>query len=476
MLSLNTTMKSLICKGATKVRETLITDALQYLDSLARESSGDALLSTELGQAYLRIGNIQGGAFQGNTGDTEAAIASYRKALNLFEQVAQTNSSSLDIKAHLSETHKKLGLALRRAADKTANAHFQTAVTLNEELLAARPDDNAQKIQMAQAYVNLCRVLPKGLAAGESVETCQRALPLLQTVYLQTPSDKAVLSEMQTTENILGIQFGIMADGIDKETEAEKAKEFYRAAADHFQAAAQNAEKLALVEPSNAIYRRQVFGTRLNESTARLNSGESETALQIQQSILKNAENEAAADGENVQAQQDVASTLSQIGLTYTTRREFSSALIHFKKALSALDRLIAKDAANSELQQDYFNNYIYSGDALSGQRDYESAKKSYRDAFEFAQTAPKLKDSPFVRFAEGMMHEKIGTCLMIEAENAPPNGDRQRKYQAAREEFQKALIYWQDKESAPGKFGLSDELIATAQQKFADCEKKSAL
>jgi hypothetical protein len=74
------------------------------------------------------------------------------------------------------------------------------------------------------------------------------------------------------------------------------------------------------------------------------------------------------------------------------------------------------------------------------------------------------------------MMYEKIGSCLMNEAENAPPNRDQQRKYQAAREEFQKALINWQDKESAPGKFGLSDELIVTAQQKFADCEKKSAL
>ncbi len=274
---------------------------------------------------------------------------------------------------------------MRRAGDKEANAHFKTAVTLNEELLTARPNDNAQKIQSAQAYVNLCRVLPKGLAAGESVETCRRALPLLQAVY-------------------------------------------------------------------------------------------SDTALQIQQGILENAQKESAADGENAQARQDVASTLSQIGLTYTARKDFPSALTHFKKALRQLEQLIAKDAANSEIQQDYFNNYIYAGDAQGEQRDYESAVKTYRAAFEFAQNAPKLKDSPFVRFAEGMMHEKIGSCLMSEAENTPPNPERRRKFQTAREEFQKALLNWQDKESAPDKFGLSEELVATAQKKSAECEEKAAL
>lgn len=463
-------------QGATKVRETLITDALQYLDGLAQESGDDISLAVELGQAYLRIGNIQGGSYQGNTGNTAAAIESYRKALTLFENAAQTNSADVAIKAQLGEAHKKLGLALRKAGDKQANAHFQTAVALNEDLLAARPNDNAQKIQTAQAYVNLCRVLPKGLAAGESVETCRRALPLLQAVYMETPNEKAVLSEMQTTENILGIQFGMMADAVDKEAEAAKAKDYYRSAADYFRDSADIAEKLVAVEPANTIYRRMVFGTRLNESTARLNSGESETALQIQQKILENAQREAAADGENAQAQQDVASTFSQIGLTYTERKDFPAAYAHFKKAVALLEQLIGKDAANNEIQQDCFNNYVYAGDAQNGLQDYEAAKKTYREAFEFARRAPKLKDSPFFKFAEGMMHEKTGTSLMTEAAAAPPNAERKRKYQIAREEFQKALDSWQNEESAPDKFGLSEELLAATQKKSAECEEKAAL
>lgn len=459
-------------QGATKVRETLITDGLQYLDGLAQEAGGDATLSMELGQAYLRIGNLQGGAYQGNTGDTAAAIESYGKALALFENVRQVNPSAADVKTQLSEAHKKLGLALRKSGDKTANAHFQIAVALNEELLTANPNDNAQKIQTAQAYVNLCRVLPKGLAAGESVETCRRALPLLQAVYAETPADKAVLSEMQTTENILGIQFGMMADAVDKAAEAEKSEELYRNAADYFRDAAAIAEKLVAVEPANAIYRRQVFGTRLNESTARLNSGETRTALEIQQRLLENAEKEADDDDENAQAQQDVASTLMQIGLTHIERQEFSAAYPRFVRAATLLEKLIKKDAANNEIQQDCFNNYIYAGDAQNGQRDYEAARKTYRAALGFAQNAPKLKDSPFAVFAEGLMHEKIGDSLLAEAENAPAS-ERDRRYRNAREEFQKTLISWQAEDSAPEKFGLSDDAVAATQKKIADCEQK---
>ena len=462
-------------QGATKVRETLITDGLQYLDSLAQEAGDDASLSGELGAAYLRIGNIQGGAYQGNTGDTAAAIGSYGKALTLFENLAKNNSADDKTKAQLSETHKKLGFALRKAGDKTANEHFKTAVTLNEELLAAHPNDNAQKIQSAQAYVNLCRVLPKSLAAGESVETCRRALPLLQAVYAQTPDDKALLSEMQTTDNTLGIQFGMMADGVDKETEAAKSKELYRNAADYFRDAANIVEKLVAIEPTNAIYQRSLFATRLNESTARLNSGESDAALEIQQQLLINAQKEVAADEENAQAKEDVASTLTQIGLSQTARQNYAAAQESFARAVVMLERLIEKDAANEGLQQDCFNNYLYAGDALNGAKNYEAAKKSYRAAFDFARRAAKLKDSPFADYAEGMMREKTGSCLMQEAAESAA-GERGRKYQNAREEFQQALLKWNAAESAPDKFGQNADFLENTRRKIADCEKNAAL
>src|SRR4029077_6959252 len=55
--------------GATKVRELLVKDALNYLDSLAGESHGDPELQRELAAAYERVGDVRGGESSGSLGD-----------------------------------------------------------------------------------------------------------------------------------------------------------------------------------------------------------------------------------------------------------------------------------------------------------------------------------------------------------------------------------------------------------------------
>ena len=67
--------------GSTAARELLIRHALEYLDSLARESQDDASLQRELASAYLRIGSAQGNPNNPNLGDTAGAMRSYGEAL-----------------------------------------------------------------------------------------------------------------------------------------------------------------------------------------------------------------------------------------------------------------------------------------------------------------------------------------------------------------------------------------------------------
>ena len=71
--------------GATKVRERLVKDALNYLDSLAGEAHGDPALQRELAAAYERVGDVRGGGSSGNLGDIGGAVESYTKALRIRE-------------------------------------------------------------------------------------------------------------------------------------------------------------------------------------------------------------------------------------------------------------------------------------------------------------------------------------------------------------------------------------------------------
>ena len=62
--------------GSTAVREKLVRDSLQYLDSLAKDAAGDRSLQREMAAAYLKIGDIQGAPYLPNIGDTEGAAIS----------------------------------------------------------------------------------------------------------------------------------------------------------------------------------------------------------------------------------------------------------------------------------------------------------------------------------------------------------------------------------------------------------------
>jgi eukaryotic-like serine/threonine-protein kinase len=83
--------------GSTEVRKKLVTRALAYLDSLAKESAGDVGLQTEVAAAYLRLGDVLGKPSEPNLGDPAGALASYQKGLSVAEAALSRNPSRDDL-------------------------------------------------------------------------------------------------------------------------------------------------------------------------------------------------------------------------------------------------------------------------------------------------------------------------------------------------------------------------------------------
>lgn len=84
--------------GSTPARKVIVDRALQYLNSLAAESSGDVGLQRELATAYERVGLVQGQYLQDSLGDTKGSLDSYEKALKLRQQI---DAKSDEWKDHL---------------------------------------------------------------------------------------------------------------------------------------------------------------------------------------------------------------------------------------------------------------------------------------------------------------------------------------------------------------------------------------
>ena len=94
--------------GSTPTRRLIVSRALEYLDSLAHDAGGNVALQRELATAYEKIGDIQGNPYSANIGDTDGALTSYGKAVQIRERI---NPSSLttDLQMELGRSYRALG-------------------------------------------------------------------------------------------------------------------------------------------------------------------------------------------------------------------------------------------------------------------------------------------------------------------------------------------------------------------------------
>jgi tetratricopeptide (TPR) repeat protein len=78
--------------GSTGVQKLLVTRVIEHLDRMAKDSQGDRQTELDLADAYTRLGNIQGNAYDQNLGDPAGAFVSLGKALAIARPLATSNS------------------------------------------------------------------------------------------------------------------------------------------------------------------------------------------------------------------------------------------------------------------------------------------------------------------------------------------------------------------------------------------------
>jgi hypothetical protein len=103
--------------GSTPARKLLVERSSQYVDSLFREANGDSSLQKELGDAYDRLGDVQGNPFYANLGDTAGALTSYRKAAAILEPLLKANPANDEIKWSLYANYIATGSCLEAEHD-----------------------------------------------------------------------------------------------------------------------------------------------------------------------------------------------------------------------------------------------------------------------------------------------------------------------------------------------------------------------
>ena len=142
--------------GATKARELVIKTAQEYLDRLAAEAGRDPELIHELADAYNKLGDVQGGTGEGNTGDTKAALASYRRAVELRESVHDAQASTTKVRVAYLKALTDLANEEATAGDAARAVPLcEKAVSIGEAWLQQGPSDADLLTATANAYSQL---------------------------------------------------------------------------------------------------------------------------------------------------------------------------------------------------------------------------------------------------------------------------------------------------------------------------------
>lgn len=135
--------------GSEKLRQVMVDESLQYLDSLAAEAAGDAALQQELALAYHRIGDIQGYTRIPNLGRRDLAVAYHLKGLAIEEELRRRNGDNVELLKSMAVGYARLSDVYARTG-KFAEADEMLA----KAVALAKPSDPATyvptRIQMAR--------------------------------------------------------------------------------------------------------------------------------------------------------------------------------------------------------------------------------------------------------------------------------------------------------------------------------------
>ena len=296
--------------GATGARRVILQRSLEYLDSLARESdNNEPDLQRELATAYSRIGVVQGSPGSMNLGDEKAAAVSLQKAIHIRESLAR-----------------------------------------------AHPDNRADQVELASAYLDYGTYEAKAASVATGYEYVQRGLAILDRERPSAPNDLRILNlsvralrdlgEFQVGEGLSG-SVGSPAEGLVS-----------------LQKASQLAARAIELAPSDPLLAAQQAGVEIVLGDAFLKLGDRpQTFPHYQRGLDLLAP--LAERGDNLLAAYNTAVVNSKIGDVWLIEGKTAQALPYYEESLRRSVRMSAADSSNQGVRQQEAISLVALGHAL---------------------------------------------------------------------------------------------------------------
>jgi non-specific serine/threonine protein kinase/serine/threonine-protein kinase len=370
--------------GTITARKLITQRSLEYLDSLAQEAGGEWSLQIELATAYVKVGDVQGQSYYANLGDTQGALASYRKALAIRQALAAADPENATNRLELARCHNKVGDVLAKMGNLAdASASYREARLLSESLVAQDPASLDKGHELILTYTRSGYVLEDMGDKAASLASHRQALAAAQKQITYHPADPLACHDLATAYNNIG-------DLLAKTGSAREGLEIYR-------------KGLAVCEWISADDPKSTQSNTRGWVDDYVKMGEMLTQLGNKKEAFENfhkalaiAKRLAAADPQNALASSDLSACYEGIGDSQVAFGDIITALESYRQAITIREQLSARDSQNAETRADLASSYAKLGQAhiamaSNPKTPLASRGEQWREARSSLQTSLKL-------------------------------------------------------------------------------------
>ena len=364
--------------GSTPTRRLIVSRALEYLDSLAHDAGGNIALQRELATAYEKIGDIQGNPYSANIGDTDGALTSYRKALQIRESFPPS-AITTDTQMELGRTYRALGDIMDQKGDVGQTIReYRRSLQIFTRLAEIEPKNPAVQDELARAYETLADGLGRTANAdAERLTTYKKSLTICEELLRQDNSN----AKRQRAVAINLLKIGAASDPHQPDAILSIRKGVVIL------------ESLAAADPDNGRARREVGWGYQTLGRMLIAAEDYPGAVDSLQKSLAIRERSAAADPQNAQASFDLAGTHVGLADALSATGDAVQAVAHARQGIAIVTALLAADPTNTSYSRNLAIYHDKLGDAfaLSGAdknaavterlRAWSEARSSYEKA-----------------------------------------------------------------------------------------------
>ena len=407
--------------GSTAAREMLVKDAIEYLDNLAEDSGDNPQLQHELANAYLQIGKLQGSAYFANLGESDEALKSYNKSIDIFEQLLQKEPKNIDYLRNYEITLDQKTLLLSRLnnwreAEKTAQKMLDT----NQRLIDLEPNNPAFQINRTKGFLSMGDAVNFAGGHQASIEWYRQSLESAEKLVAENPTDEQARRNLVVPLQRIGTKSEYDAEILKELRESpEQIKTLYLEAEKVHRRSFDLAKELQRDFPNNQIYTRYVSAIKINWGTALARIGKGDEGIPLIKSSLDEFRQTVKNDPGNSEAKRDVAECLQYLAFAYDAMNKSAEVIQANRESLKILEEITVKDPTNFEFLSQAHLTYNNTGDIFIKEGNLDEALDFYQKGMEYVEKMSKLNESPQIAILRSESNRKIGEAYLAMAEKS---------------------------------------------------------